>query len=49
MKTSTRIAAIVAGCVFFGMAMGLREVFDSIWMRAGIAAVGGAGLAIVIL
>ena len=37
------IVAIVAGCIFFGVAMGFRECFDSIWMRAGIAAVGAAG------
>jgi hypothetical protein len=44
MKKSTRIMTIVAGCVFFGVAMGFRESFESIWMRAAIAAVAGAVL-----
>ena len=44
MKRSTRITAILAGCIFFGVAMGFRESFDSIWIRAAIAAVAGAVL-----
>jgi len=48
MKKSMRIVTILAGCIFFGVAMGFRESFDSIWIRAAIAAVAGAGLGITI-
>jgi len=37
------IVAILAGCIFFGIAMGLRECSENMWLRAGIAAVGVAG------
>ena len=37
------IVAILAGCLFFGIAMGFRECFHNMWGRAGIAAVGAAG------
>lgn len=49
MKKSTRIIAIAAGCIFFGVAMGFRESFDSMWMRAAIAAIAGAGLAVTLM
>jgi hypothetical protein len=37
------VVAILAGCVFFGIAMVFRECSHNIWVRAGIAAVGVAG------
>jgi hypothetical protein len=37
------IVAILAGCLFFGIAMGFRECFDNMWVQAGIAAIGAAG------
>jgi hypothetical protein len=46
MNKTMKIVTILAGCIFFGVAMGLRGCFDSIWMRVAIAAVGGVGLAI---
>lgn len=48
MKKSKRIVALSLGAIWFGVAMGFKECFDSIWMRAGIAAVGGAGVGIMI-
>jgi hypothetical protein len=42
-KRTRVIVVILAGCVFFGIAMGLRGCFDNMWMRAGVAAVGAAG------
>jgi hypothetical protein len=38
-----KVAGLVVGCVFFGVAMACRECFDSIWARAGVAAVGAGG------
>ena len=45
-----RLLAIVAGAVFFGSAMAVREYADTVWSRAVIASVGvlGMGVAIVI-
>jgi hypothetical protein len=41
-----RIATIVAGCTFFGIAMAIREYAGSMWLRALIAGVGGLGLGV---
>jgi membrane associated rhomboid family serine protease len=42
-STRTRIVAVVAGSIFFGVAMGARDLFDNIWIRAAVAAVGAVG------
>jgi hypothetical protein len=36
------IMAILVGCLFVGLAMGLRECSHNMWVRASIAAVGAA-------
>ena len=49
MKKNMRITVVAAGCIFFGVAMGFKECFESIWLRAAIAAVAGAGLGVTIM
>ena len=49
MKKSTRIVVILVGCICFGVGMGFRESFDSMWVRAAIAAVAGAVLGVTII
>jgi hypothetical protein len=48
MTKGMRITPILVGCIFFGVAMACRDHFDSVWIRAAIAAVGGVTLVLAI-
>jgi hypothetical protein len=45
----TRIVGILAGAIFFGIAMSAREYANTMWLRSVIAGIGGLGLGIAIV
>ena len=47
--TAAEIAQFVFGIILFGVLMGIRGEFDSVWVRILIAACAGAVLAIFVL
>lgn len=47
--STARVFRFVIGVVIFGLLMGLRPEFESIWTRSLVAAVAAAILAICIL
>ena len=48
MTKKTSILIILAGCAFFGIAMGIRDGVEGIWLRAVVAGVGGLGLGLAV-
>jgi len=47
--TAAQIAQFILGIILFGVLMGIRGEFDSVWVRILIAASAGAVLAIIVL
>ena len=45
----SQIARLIIGIILFGVVMGLRDEFSSIWMRALVAACAGGVIGIFVL